>query len=492
MESATTAVESNQPDTSRANDVADARDASEEHGPTSSEKRPQPRASSLASSLQRALAAREALLHELDQQAQRAVSDPTAPFLLERDEVTAATQCSERERAELAHRLQQSESEVEELRQLLAERDSRICSLESQLSEAQAACSQSLQEVDAARMAALEEQYAELVAATERERQQHSEEIASLTQQNSQLRSRYESQIAELTSRRDGSAERPGDRERLQPGSNGNQAAREVAHAPAEEPPAAQDRDEPPTPALLIVDDSEIGQGTERRLAKFGFPTLALRADNDLGAQLRKHQIVCMALNLGLPSTWRVLRKLRTSDATAETPIIAYILMPRTETGYWLGQVDFVTLPLAYNDLLASLQQLARPVRHVILIGMNDRLATRVRDQLASANVSVTTAQDRRGALDAVRGKYPQAAVVYAAHNPVDGFRAIAGIRGLAIFKDLPTVFLLDPTAVDREDERLSAGARTLLRLGALKPHALVDLVASAMSTFKSPNGSAN
>jgi hypothetical protein len=91
-----------------------------------------------------------------------------------------------------------------------------------------------------------------------------------------------------------------------------------------------------------------------------------------------------------------------------------------------------------------------------------------------------------------VRGKYPQAAVVYPAQNPVDGFRAIAGVRGLAIFKDLPTVFLLDPTAVDREDDRLSAGARTLLRLGSLKPHTLIDLLASAMNTSKSSSDSPN
>jgi CheY-like chemotaxis protein len=513
MQSAAAAVQSNRQDNDPANDVVNPKETSKDDRATNPNPRSQPPATSLSSSLKRVLAAREALLHELDQgakgigqaepkhavtpspkPAQPATDVEAGPVSVEPAHVTGAAvtiQHLEAERADLAGRLEQSEAQAEELRRVLAERDQRISILESRLREIEAARAQSpAQDQDSAQIAEMERQHEALAAAGAEERRQLVEEVGSLTRQIAQLRERYESQIAEMASQLDRRTDWIGRDDSQAHGSNGNQAAAEPAQSPTDRSPAAQDFEEPQAPLLLLVDDSEIGRDMEPRLEKFGFPTIVLRPGQEVTAQFQNRHVVCMALNLGLPSTWRVLRKLRMTEATVEAPIVAYILAPRSDTGYWFGAIDFVTLPLEYNDLIASLQRLAQPLKHVILIGMDDKLASRVRNQLSSTNVSVTAAQDRRSALDCVRGKYPQAAVVYPANNPVDGFRAIAGVRGLAIFKDLPAVFLLDPVPMDHEDDRLSAGARTLLRLGALQSHELIDRLASAMNASKSSSDS--
>jgi len=381
------------------------------------------------------------------------------------------------ERADLTSRLEASASEIEGLREACAERDRRISVLESRLREIDTARAKAETRIAASNTesANLEKKYEELLVSSERDRRQSAEEIASLTRQISQLRARYDHQISDLSHELERRVEWPGEREHPPSGSNGNQASSRVEVL-------SEVVDDAPT--LLIVDDTEVGQDTDRRLAKFGFPTLTLKTDSALDKQIGNRHVVCMALNLAAPSSWRSLRMLRNSTPTAQVPIVAYVIAPRAETGYWFGHVDFIPLPLEYNDLIASLRSLTPLLKHVILIGMDEKLAGRVRKHLDPAGITVTSAIDRRNALEAVRGKYPQAAVVYPAQNPVDGFRAIAGIRSLAIFKDLPTVFLLTAAAVEREDERLSAGARNLLRLGSLKPAELVDLLASAMNKF--------
>ena len=49
----------------------------------------------------------------------------------------------------------------------------------------------------------------------------------------------------------------------------------------------------------------------------------------------------------------------------------------------------------------------------------------------------------------------------------------------MPIFRDLPSVFLLEEKRSEQEEELLSSGARTLLRLGSLSLEQLVDELAS-------------
>ena len=74
---------------------------------------------------------------------------------------------------------------------------------------------------------------------------------------------------------------------------------------------------------------------------------------------------------------------------------------------------------------------------------------------------------------------------MYALSNPVDGFRTIAAIRGMPIFRDLPSVFLLEEKRSEHVEELLSSGARTMLRLAGLSFEQLVDEFASTANAAR-------
>jgi CheY-like chemotaxis protein len=405
----------------------------------------------------------------------------------------------ETERKELNARLQDQTKKAQRLGKACTDREKRITALEVQLRKARGPRNETSEESAdrgdlTKQLSELEGKYRELAAYSAQERRRYEEEVASLTRQISELRQHYEARISEMGDELQRRVDWPGNREPRMRAANGqpSQAVAQpqeqrnglsFAEEPAPHIPAAEPLSS--NSGLLIVDSADVGEEIRSRLKKFGYPLIAFDPDRDVDTQIADQGVACAVLNLATSTTWKVARSLRSNVATAEVPIIAYALAQLTEAAFWFGHIDIVPLPLKYAGLPDVLRRMSSRLKHVILIGLRDDLAEEVRGELAQNDITSELVYDRRGALAAVRGKYPQASIVYALSNPVDGFRTIAAIRGMAIFRDLPSVFLLSEKRSEREEELLSSGARTLLRLASLRLEQLVDQVASAANAAK-------
>lgn len=424
------------------------------------------------------------------------------------EELQAMVAQLEREREELTETVRAAASREEQLRQACAERDQRIAALETELRDARAGRADGPPDAAAARLAQMEAKYMSLVTTYDKERRAHATEVGNLTRQLSQLRQRPEGQSPAAPTAAAAPAPAPAAAPPPQPPDTSTRPAQRMsapltaARFDAEPPPPQtttmtmtqlppidkQDAIEPSgPPELFMIDDSEVGEEVSRNLSKFGVPFSTLPPNTDLAEHLADRNIGLVALNLAMPATWRVLRSLAQSDAVRKAPMVAYALPQRTSTGFWFGSIGFATLPIPDATLAETARRLAPGIRQVIAISSDGPVLATIRAQLTKVRIVSVAAADRRQALEVVRGVTPQAAVVYPSSSPVDAFRALAALRGNWTFKDIPTLILLDHSAPPREEELLSSGVRTILRLGNLNVDELTSLISTTMTGLRSP-----
>lgn len=392
----------------------------------------------------------------------------------------------------LRKRLEDEQVRSARLQSVIDQRDKQIKGLESQLA-AKPAVASAPAASGGASSSDLEAKMQALALAHEKQRRQDATEIAALTKQLSELRQRYESRIAALN------------QQIAQLRTGGGRAAGAVEGEPAERPrplggetPAGQQPQKPGRlvlisnmdqdlgpPTLVTLDDGEIGEELVRRVAKYGHPCVCPPAECDLEEELSQRKVALLAVNLASPRTWRLARVLAKSATAQKMPIVGYALPNINSPGLWFGMLNFVTLPLEDAALTDAMKRLAPNIKQTILVGQAGDVFSELRKQLIRLRMPTQIASDRRQIPDVIRAGVGTS-VVYPASGPVDAFRVLATLREDWTFKDAPSLFVLDEVPQPREEELLTAGVRTTLRMGRMRFDELITQLTNIFSVSKS------
>lgn len=419
----------------------------------------------------------------------------------------------ERARRALAEQIAQQAEEVKSLREAAADSGSRVAALESDLAAERAVAaskraagpSADLQ----ARVAELEARYQEACQSRERERRSHAVEVGNLTKQLTQLRHAYEGQIAEMRER---AAAAPPPAPSAPPITQVAPPARPASlvesildaetgprqglrlldpHTREEADPSkrvaaaspAASRAPAPT-QLLLLDDEMTAPETVAKMAEGGIPVTGFSPSVDVLAQLPMEKVAAVALNLAEPGSWAVVRRLRSEADGRMVPMIAYAMADRASTGFWFGPIECALLPPDKDRLFATLQRIAPRMKQTIVIGHDDDASDNITRELRKVRIEGVSARNRAEALEAIKTVYPHIALLHPGSNPVDGFRALAALRGVSLFQRIPIVMLLEEKPVPKEEALYSGGVRTILRLGGLKAPDLAETISNAFTRY--------
>lgn len=239
------------------------------------------------------------------------------------------------------------------------------------------------------------------------------------------------------------------------------------------------------TDEIILLDIEPSIAATAQRLSEIGHRVVRLDPDPSATEKLAQSAFACAAINLAAPAAWSTLRKMRNGAGVPHTPMIAYALGENAPKGFWLGPVDFVTLPIGDTDLRKLMAILAPNLRRVIAMSHDFDVMEAVRGQLTAARISTAVVLDGRQALDLVPTVKPQAAILHMSPNCTDVFRAVAGLRAQEETREIPILFLLDHEAQPREESFVTAGVRMLSGRGTLLPDALPTSLAAALVSFQ-------
>ncbi len=236
---------------------------------------------------------------------------------------------------------------------------------------------------------------------------------------------------------------------------------------------------------IVLLDLEPFISSAVELLSQRGHRVMSLKPEPDSATELAQASFACAAINLATPAAWPTLRKIRNGAGVPHTPMVAYALGENAEKGFWLGPVDFVTLPIADTNMRDLISMMVPNVRRVIAMSHDFDVMEEVRAQLTESRISTAVVFDGRQVLDLVPTVKPQAAILHMSPNCTDVFRAVAGLRSQEETRNIPILFLLDQEAQPREESFVTAGIRMLSGRGTLLPDNLPDSLATALDGFQ-------
>jgi hypothetical protein len=439
-----------------------------------------------------------------------------------------------REQEALSSRVAEGVAEIEELRKMREASSRQIVALETEVRQLVAARDTLTQELHATRteiandaaqkLAAVEAARRDLESALAAERAARSSDVTTLNEEMSRVRNDLNAQIEEMMQRHQAAEEEArtecdrlsqalAEKELILQSIEEKLVTEDVAEEPAEQGVEAEaelyiesmlaiDRnvgeDEGQAvegqggeeiagqvaEEVLILDAPQTAEATAQQLAQFGYNTIVVSPDGELGPHLKEHQVACAAINLGVATAWGALRALRTGEIGLAPALVAYALAPGSTTGFWFGPADFTLLPVS-EAVTELLQRMMPKLRRVIAMSADLDVMSDVREELNKGRISTAVVLDGRQALDLVPTVRPEAAVLHLSPSCTDVFRAIAGLRNSEFGREIPILFLLDPQPQPREDAFLSAGVRMLSGRGNLKAGELVGALAEMLTPYR-------
>jgi signal transduction histidine kinase/DNA-binding response OmpR family regulator len=232
------------------------------------------------------------------------------------------------------------------------------------------------------------------------------------------------------------------------------------------------------TRTVLVLDDEpDIANLVKMQLGDGGYRVSVLGSGRSFVAKVKEKQPDLIILDLVLPDAdgLQVLRALKEDETTADIPVIVLTIVPDDGTAWNLGAVDYLTKPVASEDLLRSVEKALTWQGRILIVDDDadtvDLLSAAVRQigftPLAAANGYEALAMTRRHRPDLI--------LLDLRLPGMDGYEALTHLKRDVVTQTIPIVAISAHMA-DTEQER-----KRLIALGAAsflpKPFSIGELL---------------
>lgn len=251
----------------------------------------------------------------------------------------------------------------------------------------------------------------------------------------------------------------------------------------------------PQQTVLVIDDDASVRELMTRYLGGKGYRVITAE-DGEKGMALAREQYPSViTLDVVLPgaqSGWDILSQLKDDPLTASIPVIIVTFLEESRHGFALGAADYVVKPIAWEDLLGSLQKVIRgaaPSLPVLVVDDDPDVRELFRRTLALDSISIIEAANGAEALTQLRKQKPSLILLDLMMPVMDGFEFIAEFNLHPQWRDIP-VIVITAKHVTREDrERLATSVRTVLEKSGFTQEDLLSKVLHLVHQAASEEG---
>ena len=249
--------------------------------------------------------------------------------------------------------------------------------------------------------------------------------------------------------------------------------------APREEVSASRATLPEGTPTLLLIDDDPAMRDLMRRfLGKEGYHVV-IAASGEEGLRLAKAlQPAVIALDVLMPGMdgWAVLTALKADPELADIPVIMLTIVDDKGMGYALGAADYLTKPIDWERLPATLRkyQRARPQSPVLVVEDDADLREMMRRTLENEGWAVIEAANGRVALERLIEQRPELILLDLMMPEMDGFQFLEEVRTHEEWRSIPIVVVTAKDLTEEDHRRLSASVARVLQKGV---HSLEEML---------------
>jgi CheY-like chemotaxis protein len=251
---------------------------------------------------------------------------------------------------------------------------------------------------------------------------------------------------------------------------------------PVEKVPDDRDKLQPEDAPLLIVeDDPHYARALVDLAHDQGFKVLVAARGAEGLDLVRQFRPAAVSLDIFLPDMlgWAVMSQLKQDPATRHIPVQIITLDEDRQDGLARGAFAFVTKPATTEGLQAALSRIkdyAAPRRKRLLVVEDDAAEQlSITELLAHDDIDILTAGTGAEALDALRSRRCDCAVLDLRLPDMSGFEVLERIRDDHALRDLPVVVFTGKELSPEEDAQLHTMARSVVVKGVESPERLLD-----------------
>jgi len=228
--------------------------------------------------------------------------------------------------------------------------------------------------------------------------------------------------------------------------------------------------DEPRYARMLL--DAAHGKGFKALVAHNGQEALSLA---------RKYRPNAITLDVFLPDMlgWTVLNQLKHDPATRHIPVQVLTVEEERQYGLERGAFSFMTKPSSVEGLqqvFERIQTFITPrVRELLVIEDDPAEQTSIGALIAASDINISTAASGGEALDLLRSKKFDCAILDLKLPDVSGFDLLTEIQGDDSLRDIPIVVFTGRELTADEETELRQRAKSIVLKGVQSPERLLD-----------------
>ncbi len=251
-----------------------------------------------------------------------------------------------------------------------------------------------------------------------------------------------------------------------------------------------------PKGVILVIDDeSTVRDLLKRFLEREGF-VVETAANGQEGIQraqeLHPDAITLDVLMPGIDG-WATLTALKNDARTANIPVIMLSMVDDQELGYALGVADYLTKPIAREQLLSTLERYRNQQLQTVLL-VEDDPGTRemFRRLLETEGWQVTEAENGRVGLERLTQQMPALIILDLMMPEMDGFEFVAELRKNEYWRLIP-ILVVTAKELNTDDHlRLNGYVQKILQKGDYRREELLsdvrDLVVACIRRKGAPS----
>jgi CheY-like chemotaxis protein/HAMP domain-containing protein/GAF domain-containing protein len=232
---------------------------------------------------------------------------------------------------------------------------------------------------------------------------------------------------------------------------------------------------------LIVEDDPQYARIVAEAARGQGFKVLIAARGNEGLALAREFHPTAVSLDVFLPDMlgWTVLSQLKQDPAMRHIPVQIVTLDEDRQHGLSRGAFSFLAKPTTHDGLNGALSRIkeyaASRTRRLLVVEDNEAEQMSIAELLGNPDITIEAVGTGRQALDALRERSYDCAVLDLRLPDMSGFEVLEEIRDDARLADVPIVVFTGKELSPEEDTRLHTLARSVVVKGVESPERLLD-----------------
>jgi len=244
---------------------------------------------------------------------------------------------------------------------------------------------------------------------------------------------------------------------------------------------------------LIVEDEPDIAKLIKMQLENGGYRVSILGSGPSVVAKVEEEKPDLIILDLLLPDLdgMEVLRALKANLTTSDIPVIVMTIVPDDGSAWSLGIVDYLTKPVAGEDLLRSVEKALTWQGRILIVDDDEDTVAMLSAAVRQIGFTPLVAADGYEALAMTRRHRPDLILLDLRLPGMDGYEAVTHLKRNAVTQTIP-IIAISAHAVNAEQER-----KRLIALGAMsflpKPFSigeLIDEIEAALKPVQAPTPS--